>query len=485
MSKVIVTESHLEDIADAIREKLGVATTYRPGDMAAAIESISGGGGSVISDVNFRDYDGTIVQSYSAAEFLALTAMPANPSHEGLTAQGWNWTLSDAKTYVAEYGKLEIGQMYITTDGKTHIYIHLEQGRTSPMLGCCPDGTVDVDWGDGTAHDTLTGTSTSTVIWTSNHNYTVPGDYVIKLAVTGRMEFFGGTIGSNGSGLLRYVSSDDNRNYAYRNAIRSVNVGNGVTSISEYAFSYCWLLESITLHNNITIIDQNAFLQCEVLTSVTIPDGTSSIERYAFSGCDNIMSVTIPKSVTGIDFQAFAGITDLVSITIPDGASGLGGQAFKGCTHLVSVVIPNSVTFIGSQDFNNCRRLESITIPNNATIIRDKAFTGCSRLASIAISDSVTNIGMYVFSGCINLASITIPDSVTDIGDYAFEGCYSLAELHLAPTIPPTTYSNVLRNTPDDLIIYVPYSADHSILEAYKTASNWSAYASKMQEETA
>ena len=36
---------------------------------------------------------------------------------------------------------------------------------------------------------------------------------------------------------------------------------------------------------------------------------------------------------------------------------------------------------------------------------------------------------------------------------------------------------------PADCIIYVPYSADHSILESYKTASNWSTYASYMQEE--
>lgn len=40
MSKVAVTEDYLEDIADAIREKLGVQTTYKPGQMAAAIESI-------------------------------------------------------------------------------------------------------------------------------------------------------------------------------------------------------------------------------------------------------------------------------------------------------------------------------------------------------------------------------------------------------------------------------------------------------------
>lgn len=40
MSKALITESNLTDIADAIRAKLGVETTYRPGDMAAAIGSI-------------------------------------------------------------------------------------------------------------------------------------------------------------------------------------------------------------------------------------------------------------------------------------------------------------------------------------------------------------------------------------------------------------------------------------------------------------
>lgn len=40
MSKVLVTESYLDNIADAIREKNGTETTYKPGQMAAAIEAI-------------------------------------------------------------------------------------------------------------------------------------------------------------------------------------------------------------------------------------------------------------------------------------------------------------------------------------------------------------------------------------------------------------------------------------------------------------
>ena len=43
MAQVLVNESSLEDIADAIRDKNGSSTTYQPAQMAAAIRSISTG----------------------------------------------------------------------------------------------------------------------------------------------------------------------------------------------------------------------------------------------------------------------------------------------------------------------------------------------------------------------------------------------------------------------------------------------------------
>ena len=46
MSKVLVNESSLTGIADAIRGKNGSTDTYKPSEMAAAITDISGGGGS-------------------------------------------------------------------------------------------------------------------------------------------------------------------------------------------------------------------------------------------------------------------------------------------------------------------------------------------------------------------------------------------------------------------------------------------------------
>ncbi len=44
MAKVLVTEQHLQDIADSIRGKNGSAATYKPGQMSAAIDAIPTGG---------------------------------------------------------------------------------------------------------------------------------------------------------------------------------------------------------------------------------------------------------------------------------------------------------------------------------------------------------------------------------------------------------------------------------------------------------
>lgn len=46
MSRAIITEGYLTDIADAIRAKNGSSDTYTPPQMAAAIEAIPTGGGS-------------------------------------------------------------------------------------------------------------------------------------------------------------------------------------------------------------------------------------------------------------------------------------------------------------------------------------------------------------------------------------------------------------------------------------------------------
>ena len=279
-------------------------------------------GGTTPGDITFYDYDGTIVTSWTLEELATKTALPDYPSHEGLICQGWNWSLADLKT---TNRKMNVGAMYITDNGKTRIYIRLEEGRTSPMLGVCPNGTVTVDWGDGTTPDTLTGTSTSTVKWTPHHAYAAPGEYVIKLTVDGAMGFYGTTSSNQYSAILRYSSGSDARNYVYPNSVQKIEIGSGVTSIGVSAFYYCYSLASVSIPNGVTSIDSYAFYNCYSLASITIPDGVTSIGRSAFYNCygvafyDFTACTTVP---TLADTNAFSNISADCQIRVPASLAG-------------------------------------------------------------------------------------------------------------------------------------------------------------------
>jgi len=367
-------------------------------------------------DVNFYDYDGSLVDSYSAEEFLQLSAMPANPSHESLTAQGWNYTLSDAKEYVSDYGKLNIGQMYITDDGKTRIHIKLEEGRLKPQLGFAIDGSAIIDWGDNSATDTVEDSDLTTVIY-KEHTYPAAGEYVISIDVTGEFTFYGKTI-------LTKADGNANTNKTYLNCIQSVYLGSGITSIDNSAFDSCSSLTSVTIPNSVTSIGGSAFVQCLSLGSIIIPSSTITIGSYAFQYCQSLTSIIIPNSIISI-----------------------GEAAFATCTSLTNIIIPNTVSTISQRIFSACASLANMVIPDSVTTIEQNAFYNCLALANIVISDSITNIGQYAFCNCCGLGFIK------------FKG-----------TTPPTVeHAIAWSNVPTDCIIYVPQGS----LSAYTSASNY------------
>ena len=401
------------------------------GDTKSIIDAILSGEAPV-PQVRFLDYDGTVVETYTAKEFAALTELPENPTHEGLTAQGWNWSLADAKAYVADYGSLNIGQMYVTSDGKTRLYISLPKGRTSPILQLSLNASseLDIDWGDESTHSTFT--STSADYKSERHEYSASGNYVITITVVNGGFALQSALSSVSSILWAGYGRSDSPDLAYNNAIKKIEIGDGITIIGSSAFNCCYSLSSITIPNGVTSIDQQAFGSCSSLSSVTIPDSVTSIGQNAFTYCRSLSSITIPDGVTSIGTGAFQNCSALSSITIPDSVTNISQQAFQNCSSLSSITIPNGVKFIDNNVFSSCSSLLSITIPDSVTSIGGSAFYSCSSLLSITIGDGVTSIGGNAFYNCYSLSSITIPDSVTRIDGYAFSSCYSLSSI----TIP-------------------------------------------------
>ena len=169
--------------------------------------------------------------------------------------------------------------------------------------------------------------------------------------------------------------------------------------------------------------------------------------------------------------------TDKGLMVFKSDVTSIGDSAFTYCDSLTSIEFPNSVTSIGSYAFRDCYNLTSIEIPNSVTSIGYYAFRYCSGLTSVEIGNSVTSIEDHVFYKCSGLTSIEIPNSVTSIGIQAFYDCTGLTSVYIKSTTPPTLGNYVFDGNASDRKIYVPRAS----LNAYKTASGWSEYASAIE----
>ena len=244
-----------------------------------------------------------------------------------------------------------------------------------------------------------------------------------------------GTCGDNltwsfdeSTGTLEISGTGDMTNYSWANRpwensedlITTVTIGNGVTSIGDYAF-----------------------YSFDKLAKASIPYGVTKIGNSAFEFCPSLTSVAIPNSVTNIGDSAFRNCTGLASITIPDGVTNIGEYVFSSC-NLTSITIPSNVTSIDDSAFSDCQKLNQINVaPTNATFSSENgvlfnkektkviSYPEGKKETSYTVPDGVASIGEYAFSSCSSLTSITVPNSVISIDKGAFSCCSSLTNITL------------------------------------------------------
>lgn len=187
------------------------------------------------------------------------------------------------------------------------------------------------------------------------------------------------------------------------------------------------------------------------------------------------------------EFAKFVNVTELNGSDNATNAHFLG--AFYGCSSLASISFPPQLTSINGGSFVDTSALDiELNIPTLQSLGHNVfKGSGIRRVVNLGSISQVDNYGTTnwggegMFYGCANLELAIIPATVTSITACAFYSYTSLTTFVCKALVPPALGdTNALLATPvasGTGSIYVP---DASV-EAYKTATNWSTYASRIK----
>ena len=209
-------------------------------------------------------------------------------------------------------------------------------------------------------------------------------------------------------------------------------------------------------------------------------------EYNAYSGGSEFLSPNISyikgtdktkydeNEIRSYEVEKFRVVADEVDYS--DGVtSSVIAENFKMNFVFKEIVIPNGVTQL-EMAFENYDSLEKITLPNTLTKFKyDRTFYYCTHLRELIVPNGVTEIPYRFVCLCVRLEKLELGNNITNIGQEAFAELNSLGSITFHQTVPPTIRSNSFSDS--SFIIYVPSES----VETYKTATNWSAYADRIQ----
>ncbi len=184
-------------------------------------------------------------------------------------------------------------------------------------------------------------------------------------------------------------------------SLTSVEIPSSVTDIAYAVFSGCTQLTSINVDpQNETYCSVDGVVYNKDVTNIVIwpcgkeltafPDSVTSIGNYAFSYCTNLTSITIPDNINNIGYRAFLACENLAKIEIPETVTVIDDGAFYYCESLTDIKLPNAITFIGDDTFNNCENLTNIWFPKSVTRVGKRAFEDCVNLSDVYYTGNKT-----------------------------------------------------------------------------------------------
>lgn len=221
-------------------------------------------------------------------------------------------------------------------DGATELYVTIEAASLRAMQLCfCQTVArgVQIDWGDGSALETMAGTG---AVYPA-HDYNSNGDYVIRLLPA---DDCGLALGG-GNSVARTVTNDNTAIAAGRICVvRKAVIGKNVTTVGRYAFTNALTLEEVYVSDGVETLGAYCFMGDIALHRVRLPSTLKSISDGAeFSGCAALSEIDIPASVTTIGTNTFATCQSLRRISFP-GIVSIANAALNTCRGLQRVDFP-------------------------------------------------------------------------------------------------------------------------------------------------
>lgn len=203
-------------------------------------------------------------------------------------------------------------------------------------------------------------------------------------------------------------------------SLESIYFPASLSSIGKGAFNFCGNLKSahisdiaawcaVIFHDRYAAPALNGaqfYLGGEVITKLEIPNGVTTISDFAFYCFQDLTEITLPDSLVSIGAFSFSYCKNLKSIRFSSNLAFIGEYAFDECVKLESIELPSTITTIENYVFRACKALRQIDIPKNVTSIGEYAFFGCSALTTIRTCASLTSIGANALGNCNKLKNI-------------------------------------------------------------------------------
>lgn len=232
-------------------------------------------------------------------------------------------------------------------------------------------------------------------------------------------------------------------------------------------------------NSRVSDIGSYAFYNCKNLSEVNFPNCVT-IGSYAFYYCSNLELANFPLCKT-IGESAFRSCTFLSSINFPL-CEHIGSTAFDSCSYLISASFPVCES-IPAMAFQNCYSLQTLYFPS-CTIIKSSAFRSCSSLLS-AYFPECSSIYASAFLDCSYLSIVSFP-KCSNINAQVFAKCYRLKSAYfIGSYVPNLQITTAFASTP--IYGYTSYTSGEygsiivqaSMLDAFKSATNWSYFSSR------